>query len=396
MDAEPTRPVASFGGSGAGERPGSAPLPRRAYVPLVVLVALSALMAVLGIADARGWLDDGSVAQASTPGSCLSDVAPGDPTIWSGPRTAESEAVFAANTAELTVPVIEGQDGYFFWSDVQADNFSQMLGRAPWLDEQRDAWRTYFADLRNALQREGTELVVVIAPSPGTVYPQKLPEWSTPLQGLTHFDQLLSVSGDLPIVDVRGALSDASADEWVYSAVNSHWTPYGAYVAWDTISQCIQALYPDSGYDELVPADVVTVEGQEPPNEFAEWGVTAPQPDWTVPTLDRAPETTTLTGTDGSQRELTWPDGVDMMDLPVTTTGGAIDKNVLVVGDSQGTALSALWAESFASTVQIRHHLDELSQRANVLDAARQSDVDLVVLELTERYLSMPAPTVLR
>ena len=396
VDGGTERPVAAAGGPGGGVRPSSALLPRRAYVPLIVLVVLSAVMAALGVADARGWLDSDAATQASTPQACSSELVPGDPTIWSGPRTAESEAVFAANTAGLTIPAVEGQDGFVFWSDIQADNFSQMLGRAPWLDEQRDDWRTYIADLRDALQRDGTDLLVVVAPSSGTVYPQNLPEWSMSLRGLTHFDQLLSVSSDLPIVDVREGLMDASQDEWVYSAVNSHWTPYGAYVAWDAIGECIQALYPDSGYDSLVTADVVSVEEQEAPNEFAEWGVTAPRPDWTVPTLDRAPGTTTRTGMDGVQSELTWPDGVDILDLPVTTTGGAIDKKVLVAGDSQGTALSALWAESFASTIQIRHFLEDPSQRANILDAARQSDVDLVVLELTERYLSLPAPTVQR
>ena len=70
-------------------------------------------------------------------------------------------------------------------------------------------------------------------------------------------------------------------------------------------------------------------------------------------------------------------------------------KKALVVGDSQGTALSAFWAGSFESTVQIRHFLDDPSQRANVLDAARQSDADLVVFELTERYLSLQPPTIL-
>ena len=380
---------------GVGVRPRSDLLPRRAYIPLVVLVVVSAIMALLGVADARGWLDDEAV-HADTPAVCTSDVAPGDPTVWSGPQTDESEAAFAAHSTELAMPAIEGEEGFVFWSDVQVDNFSQLLGRAPWLDPQRDGWRDYLDDLRHELQRDGTDLVIVIAPSSGTIYPQYLPEWSASLRGLTHMDQLLSVAGNLPIVDVRSALIDASKDEWVYSAVNSHWTPYGAHVAWGMIGECIQALYPESGYGALPSADVVTVDELEPPNEFAEWGVTAPRADWAVPTLDRVPRTTTRTAADGTQSELTWPDGVDMLELPVTTTGGAINKTVLIAGDSQGTALSALWAESFTSTIQIRHYLDDMGQRANILDAARQSDVDLVVLEFAERYLSLPAPTVVR
>lgn len=378
-----------------GVRPRTPLLPRRSYIPLTALVVLSAVMAGVGLASTRGWLDADAAVAASTPDSCRSDLAPGDPTIWSGPRTPESEAVFAENTTDLPYPGIPGREGFVFWSDIQANNFSDMLGRAPWLDEQRDQWRDYFDDLRAGLAREGKDLIVVVAPSSGTVYPEMLPDWSQPLRGLTHFDQLLAVSGDLPIVDVRGDLRDASEDEWVYSAVNSHWTPYGASVAWGSISECLQDLYPDSGYDGLAKAEVASIETQAPPNEFAEWGVEVPRDDWTVPTLDPGPVTTTRVAPDGTESELAWPGGVDLLELPVTTSGGEMTKKALVVGDSQGTALSAFWAGSFESTFQIRHFLDDPSQRANVLHAARTSDADLVVFELTERYLSLQPPTIL-
>lgn len=379
----------------AAVRPRTGLLSRRAYVPLVALLVLSAVMACLGFATNRGWIAADDTGPASTPGACRSDVDPGDPTVWDGPGTADAEAVLAENTADTSTPAIPGRDGFVFWSDIQANNFSDSLGRAPWLDTQRDQWRDYFDDLRDALQREDKELLVVVAPSSATVYPQMLPDWAQPLRGRTHMDQLLEVSGDLPVADVRGVLRDASEKEWVYSAVNSHWTPYGAVVAWDAIVGCVQALYPDAGYDDMVTADVTGVEEQAPPNEFAEWGVEAPRDDWTVPMLESTPATTTRTAADGTQSELTWPAGVDLLDLPVTTSGGAIAGTALIVGDSQGTALSSLWAASFERTVQIRHHLDDVSQRAHVLDAARKADADLVVFELTERYLSLQPPVIL-
>lgn len=394
-DANPANaPTVVLTDSAPAVRPRSATLPWKSYVPLVTLVVLAALLAGLGALSTRGWFD--SVAPASTPDACRSDVAAGDPTIWTGPRTADSEAVYAAHTADLTVPIVVGQDGFNFWSDIQTANFSGILGRAPWLDEQRDQWRGYIEDLRDSLKNEGADLLVVVAPSSGTVYPEKLPDWAKPLRGLTQFDQLLAVSGDLPIVDLRGDLIDAAADQWVFSAVNSHWTPYGALVAWNGIVQCIQEIYPESGYEALERSEVVSVELLDPPNEFTEWGVETPRADWAVPTLDPAPRTVSRTILDGTSAEITWPEGIDMLQLPATTTGGVLDKRALIVGDSQSTALSALWAESFGSTVQIRHFLEDPAQRANVLDAARQADADLVILELTERYLSTAAPQVRR
>ena len=378
-------------------RSAALPLGLRSYASLIVLLLVSAVMAGVGLATTRGWFDSTPPATpASTPAACRSGIEPGDPSVWTGDRTSASEAVYAAETGALTTPAVPGRDGFVFWGDVQLDSFSQLLGRAPWLDEQRDGWRDYLRELRDALEREGAELVVVVAPSSGTVYPQMLPEWTDPVRGLTHLDQLLSVSGDIPIVDVRGVLRDASERDWVYSAVNSHWNPFGALVAWDAVAECLDALYPESGYDQLATHDVLSTEGQMPPNEFEEWGFAAPRADWVVPVVDPAPATVTRSGVDGTQSQLTWPEGLDPTELPVSTTGGAVDKRVLVAGDSQGKAQSALWAQSFSSTVQIRHLLDDPSQRANILDAARQNDSDLVVLELTERFLSTPAPVVQR
>ncbi|MGO1316384.1 MAG: alginate O-acetyltransferase AlgX-related protein [Cellulomonadaceae bacterium] len=377
----------------ADVRPRTTLLPGRSYIALVALVVVCVLMTGLGVAAQQGWIRDNGSKPAAE--ACQPPVPAMDASIWSGARTGESEAVFAAGVGPDS-PVVAGQDGFVFWGDVQLSNFSQILGRAPWLDDQRDAWLDYFLDLRQALEQDGTRLLIVIPPSPGTVYPQMLPEWSSELRGTTHLDQLLDVSGDLPIVDVRTALADASQTDWTFSAVNSHWTPYGAYAAWEAISACLAATYPDAGYDAIPMSEVVGVLGTEPPNEFAEWGFEAPRDDWTEPTLSPAAKATTATRADGTSASLRFPDGIDPVELPATTTGGTVGQRVLVVGDSQSKALSALWAQGFSSTVQIRHFLDDDGQRANVLDAARQAEADLVVLQIAERFLGTAAPQVRR
>jgi len=405
-------PEVAPGASPPADRPSRSGLLRgRAYVPLGVLMVLSVVMATVGLASTRGWVGtssdsdidgqpEGSLVNFAadapiTEPACRSGVAPGDASVWSGDGRSSAEQEYIARTSALTVPAIEGQEGFVFWADVQANGFSQALGRITWTQAEREAWLAYISSLDSALDGVGADLIVLVAPSVETIYPEMLPTWAQPLRGLTSMDQLVGSAGDLPVVDVRVALVSASADSWVYSAVNSHWTPFGAHAAWQKITPCLQALHPDRGYDAIEVSEVASVQHVDPPNEFTEWGFPAPRVDWTVPDLEPAPVTASRTSMAGATTDLTWPAGLDILELPVTTTGGLVDRPVLVAGDSQGTALSAFWAQSFGSVTHIRHYLDVMEKRPDIFDAAQEVGAELVVLELTERYLGYAAPAVI-
>ena len=143
---------------------------------------------------------------------------------------------------------IRDRDGWVFWSDYQWENFSQALGRRTLSDREMSAWATAFGQLRDDLAADGIPLVILIAPAKWDAYPDKLPSWASELRGATTLDRIRLAHPDLPIVDVRAALSRARTGTAerpganTYEPNNSHWTDYGGFVAWETLARCIASL----------------------------------------------------------------------------------------------------------------------------------------------------------
>lgn len=380
------------------------------FVPLAVLMVIVVVLAVIG-ASTRIAMHEAAARQqravlaqpaqqASLPASCTSTGFPAHPAdIWTGPRTADSEARFAAHPDAQGMRV-EGRDGFDFWGDAQSQNLSQALGRAPWLDAQLAQWLIYFDGLDKRLRKDGRDLVIVVAPAKWELYRGQLPEWTDGLQGRTHLEQFLDHSGDLPVVDVRDAMQKAKRDAPVYSAVNSHWTPYGAYAAWRQTVSCASELYPGSLWGKLTVPTVTGVTNSVAPNEFAAFGDSSTPEDWTTPTLS-AQQTavrSTITGADGSQKQGPSDGSVGLLDMPASTSNPSGTGRALILRDSTGEALAPAWAQAFQDTCQIRHNLDYSDKSANntrpdVAAEAEKCGADTVLYVFTERYFSQAPPS---
>lgn len=373
------------------------------YAPLAALLVAVLVFAGLGVGARQASRAQAEQLRAhvlaqpsqrdSLPGGCVSDGFAAHPSdIWTGEQNLASEKIFAEHPDAAGMRV-EGRNGFDFWGDAQSHNFSQALGRAPWLDEQLSQWLAYFTALNDRLRAEGRDLVIVVAPAKWELYRDELPEWTDALQGLTHLEQFLSHSGDLPVVDVRGAMGAAKRDAPVYSTVNTHWTPFGAYAAWRQTVACASALYPDSVWAQIkAPApDGVTL--SVAPNEFTPYGNTATVEDWAVPVLPEAePVRSTVTAADGT-RQVGPSDGtVGLLDMPAQTDADSGVGRALILRDSTGEALSPTWAQAFAHTCQIRHNLDYPDQRPDVLAEAAACGADTVLYVFTERYFSQFPP----
>lgn len=375
------------------------------FVPLTLLMVAVVVMAGVGVwaqqsekaeeAQLRATVLAQPSQQSSLPGSCLADDFPSHPAdIWTGERNAASEAAFAEHPEALGMRV-EGRDGFDFWGDQQSFNFSQALGRAPWLDDQLAQWLAYFSDLDDKLSEEGRDLVVMVAPAKWELYRENLPEWADDLQGMTHLEQFLAHSGNLPMVDVRGAMQEAKKDAPVYSAVNTHWSPYGAYAAWQQTVKCAGALYPDSVWLQLQAPEPTGVEISAAPNEFAPYGNSSTVEDWAKPVLPAAdPVRSTITGPDGASMEGPSDGTVGLLEMPARTESGSGVGRALIMRDSTGEALAPVWASAFEQTCQVRHNLDYPDNRPDVVSEAEKCDADTVIYVFTERYFAQvpPAP----
>ncbi|MCM3779313.1 alginate O-acetyltransferase AlgX-related protein [Microbacterium hydrocarbonoxydans] len=374
------------------------------FVPLAILMVAVVTMSIVGLSARAASKAEAAQAQAEAlsqpsqqltlPSSCVADEFAAHPAdIWSGEQTVASEAVFAAHPEAFGMRV-EGRDGFEFWGDEQSDNFSQALGRAPWMDSQLAQWLVYFSDLDDQLAEQGRELVIVVAPAKWELYRDNLPDWADEIQGMTHLEQLYEHSGDIPFVDVRGAMDEAKTDAPVFSAVNSHWSPFGAYAAWQQTVACASDLYPDSVWSRIDAPDPTGVELSDAPNEFTPYGNTSTVEDWASPMLPTsAPVDSTITGPDGAQQPGSSDGTVGLLDMPARTESESGVGRALIMRDSTGEALAPVWAQAFEQTCQERHNLDYPDNRPDIVAAAEVCDADTVLYVFTERYLSQFPPT---
>ncbi|MFB7843331.1 hypothetical protein [Microbacterium sp. NPDC056052] len=380
------------------------------FVPLTVLMVIVLVLAIIG-ASTRIAMHEAAAQQqravlaqpsqqTSLPQSCTSTGFPAHPKdIWTGARTADSEAKFAAHPDAQGMRV-QGRDGFDFWGDAQSQNMSQALGRAPWLDSQLAQWLIYFDGLDRQLRKDGRDLVIVVAPAKWELYRDRLPEWTDGLQGRTHLEQFLEHSGDLPVVDVRDAMEKARQNAPVYSSVNSHWTPYGAYAAWRQTVACASVLYPESSWGKLAVPAVTGATISVAPNEFSAFGDSSSPEDWATPTTagQQTAVHSTITGADGVEKAGPSDGSVGLLDLPARTANPLGAGRALILRDSTGEALAPSWAQAFQDTCQIRHNLDYSDKSANntrpdVVAEAKKCGADAVLYVFTERYFSQAPPS---
>lgn len=377
------------------------------YVPIVALLVIAMVLTVGGVLVRRylsalppvapslsdaAPVTGGSGANAF-PEECRTPVTPPAQEPWLEGDSAAAEAVWQAHASELGLDYVVGEDGYVDWSDHVDMNLSQAIGRRALSEAEAKAWADYITSVQKKLETLGIPFYVLIGPTKWQVYPQELPAWAQDIRGSGPLDQILAGYPSLPIIDVRGDLRAASAENPVYSRVNSHWTDYGALVGWNAVTRCINAVSPELGPFNDPEVSGVTV-GPDL-SEFAPYGVANPVPDWTVPTYAKPLLPYALTKKDALTRVVDGSTRSGLLDLPLSTTtaGAETDKSLLLVRDSMSDSMSIPAQQTFAQTWQVQHYLFDPTQTANIVELAEQLRPSVVILEFAQRYLNNPAPS---
>lgn len=132
--------------------------------------------------------------------------------------------------------VVEGAGGWLFITDLD------VLGQAT--GQRYDvAALSAFVDVAGELQRiladRPRTLLVAIAPNKHTIYRDKLPVWAREEPARTELDALHDrlLTRGIDAVDLRPALKSWTSDRLVYWRGDTHWTPFGAAVAFNEIVQ---------------------------------------------------------------------------------------------------------------------------------------------------------------
>lgn len=387
------------------EVPGGAPaVPgrgRRAiFVPLIIVLVLTLVAAATGVSVARSQQIAADrpapiVTATSSPGgaaaACRPTVEAPEQEPWLEGDAAAAEAEWAAHADVVGAPVLTGLGGWADWNDVQANNLSQVIGRRNLSTGEVERWIAYFRELDTALQDRGVEFYVLITPPKWAVYPQHLPLWLQQIRGSGPMDQLMAAADDLPLIDVREPLREASAEYPVFTRTNSHWSPYGAAVAWEQITRCFDST--STVLEGLSVPDFDEVVAEEGSNEFEDYGVRSTVADATFPVFTSPLAEVIRTDASGAEHTVPGDTAVNLRDLPVSTRtpGAQSDATALVFRDSFGDALSVYLQQSFAQTWQTGHAVNSSPDAvAGFLAIVDEHQPDVVILQIAGRYLNNP------
>ena len=130
--------------------------------------------------------------------------------------------------------VVEGKDGFLFLGNDSNDTLGQHAGQKLLTDLQVQQWHDLIETRAAWLYLQGIPYVCLIAPDPHAIYADKLPddvqvgETRPALQVLDH---LRSRGSYAPVLYPLEAMKE-ERDELVYAKTDSHWSEYGAYVAY--------------------------------------------------------------------------------------------------------------------------------------------------------------------
>lgn len=310
--------------------------------------------------------------------------------LWNGAVAVYNTLAYRMGASNNRAIAVVGQDGWVFLGDVFQRSFSQAVGRRRLNESDLNQWASSWRGQADFLRSRGIGFIVVVAPSQGSIYRDKLPTWAPSGEGKTPLDQLLALKPALPMLDMRPGLKAARTTEDTYSKLNSHWTDYGAFVAWPTLADEIERQTGEHLWRPKLAKVVITDEA----NEFDGMMSIRARNRWTGYQLTQVPGPFEMIAANGHRQPVEWNMKTSLFDMPRRTwdTSAPSSKRLLVMRDSMGDAISPFLQRSFRDVIQIRHSLDTVETRPDFIATVEQAKPDMVVVLLTERYLDAAPP----
>jgi|GEM_PF-2271985 len=310
--------------------------------------------------------------------------------LWNRAVAFYNDALYALGTSGRPGAAVVGSGGWVFLGDIFNNNFSQALGRRVLDDREVADWTNTVALETRWLATRKIPSAFVVAPAKWSIYPDRLPWWTRGAAPTHSLDRILAAHGDLPLIDVRDALREARNHADTYSALNSHWTDYGAWVAWTRIAP---ALSQQFSLPDLPVPTLKSLSISDEQNEFASMlNITAAN-EWTKYEPAKPFSDYAIVNADGSTTPRPGNAETNLLDLPrITRNDHAANRTrVLVLRDSSANSLSPFLQNAFYMTYQIDHKLGEPRKWPNLAALVERFRPDAVLWVMTERYLNEPA-----
>ncbi len=156
----------------------------------------------------------------------------------------------AQGAANPEIPVLVGRDGWLFFTG--DSNLESCRCSRPFSNRAMEDWAQALEERQRWLAAQGIQYLVYFAPDKHTIYPEQVPAAMrrlSPQSRLEQFLEFMAARQTVRIVDVRPVLLSAKQDMLVYHKTDTHWTSYGAFVAYQQVMRQLQDWFP-----ELAPA----------------------------------------------------------------------------------------------------------------------------------------------
>ncbi len=297
-----------------------------------------------------------------------------------------------------------GRDDWIFLGNSFFRDYDQALGVFDPGEKHIDDLADWVNGMDRYFRQRNKTFIFAVAPAKWSIYSDKIPSRIVPGQGRTPsvFDRLLARLTPRPegVIDLRPTLRKFRKAVATYSPLNSHWTDFGAYIAWTEISKHLETIFKGESFQFC--SDAPKIEKVDIFNECAGLFGLEGENTWTRPIFSTPYYNYEFIS--GSE-ERSMQNGyrqVDLTELPMRTftAGVPTDRKVLFVRDSFGNQISPFLTSAFRQTYQCFHHLivteAELADieihgtRDGLLGSINQFDPDVVIYMTTERYLAVP------
>lgn len=148
----------------------------------------------------------------------------------------------ARNTAE----VLKGENNWYFYTGNEM--LEDFIGRNLRSDAELRDWIRSYREKKEWLENRGIHYLLIVPPNKTSIYSEFVGEpWSTN-RGVTRFSQLkkqLSDADFSSLLDLAPPLLQKNNLDTLYYKSDTHWTSYGAFLAYQVIADKIELIFPD-------------------------------------------------------------------------------------------------------------------------------------------------------
>jgi hypothetical protein len=257
----------------------------------------------------------------------------------------------------------------------------------PLTSDQLGVWTQIFKERQDWLEANGIKYMLVIAPNKCSIYPEYLPKQFNRVRQRGKLDQMVEAlqGAGLDVLDLRPALLKAKDHLKLYYRTDTHWTPHGAFLAYQAMMARLKAYFPEF---QAAQSDDFTIISE--PNLLGGLSYMLALgdlfPESRITYTPKKPHTAReVTGTDVPLNYF--------QPLAVYETKDPSLPRAVIFRDSFIHEIIPFLSEHFSRSVYVwPYPTDAVQTRAFDKKMILQEKPDIVIEEFVERYFTQPPP----